>query len=189
MGKEKELREIEEEIYGCKKCELWKIRKFPVPGEGNPDAEIMLIGLGPGYNENEQGKPFVGQAGKFLDELLKLKNLSREEIYITNVIKCYLPDNKPTQNQIKACSPYLDSQIDIIKPKIILTLGNVATSHIFQKFGLNLEPMGRIHGRIFMVNTLFLKSKIVPMYHPASALYNPGMKEILKKDWSDLDLI
>jgi len=182
----KKLEELEKEIGKCKKCELSKTRKFPVPGEGKIDARVMLIGLGPGYHENLQGKPFVGSAGKFLDELLKLAGVERKEVYITNVIKCYLPDNHPTREQIKACSLYLNQQIELIKPEVILTLGNISTSYIFQKFNLKLESIGKIHGQVFEISTLLLYAKIIPMYHPASALYNPGMKELLKNDWEKL---
>jgi len=184
--KTQKLQEIEKEIKACTKCSLHKTRNLPVPGEGNIEKGIILIGLGPGYHENLQGKPFVGAAGKFLDELLQLTGLSRKEVYITNIIKCYLPDNNPTQEEIKTCTTYLNRQIEIIKPRIILTLGNVATSYIFQKFGLKLESMRKIHGKIFQISNLLLQAKIIPMYHPAAALYNPGMKNILREDWKNI---
>ncbi|MEA1925516.1 MAG: uracil-DNA glycosylase [Candidatus Altiarchaeota archaeon] len=183
---EEKLRELEEKIRECTRCSLSETRKNPVPGEGDINAKIMLVGLGPGYHENLQGKPFVGSSGKFLNELLKLARLKREEVYITNVIKCYLPDNKPTPEQIKACSPYLDLQIELINPETILTLGNVATSHISQKFNLGIGSIGRAHGSVFEINTLLLHARIIPMYHPASALYNPGMRETLRDDWKNL---
>jgi len=185
-NKNQKLKEIEKEIKKCIKCPLHKKRNLPVPGEGNVDSEVMLIGLGPGYHENKQGRPFVGAAGKFLDELLELAGLKREEVYITNIIKCYLPDNKATEEEIKACTLYLDRQIKIIKPKIILTLGNVSTSYILKKFGLKPESMWKIHGKVFQINNLLLQAKIIPMYHPASALYNPGMKETLRADWKTI---
>lgn len=180
------LRDVERSVKACSKCPLHKTRKFPVPGEGRVDAKLMLVGLGPGYHENLQGKPFVGAAGKFLDELLELAGLKREEVYITNVIKCYLPDNEVTEEEIKACTPYLDRQIEIIKPRIILTLGNVSASYILHKFGFKHESMGKIHGKVFQINNLLLQAKIVPMYHPAAALYNPGMKMTLRVDWKNL---
>lgn len=180
---EEELLKLREEVKKCKKCDLWKTRNKPVFGEGPFDAKIICIGLGPGSQEDKQGRPFVGAAGKFLNELLRLANLKREEIFITNVIKCYLPENKATEEQIKACTPYLDKQIRLISPKIIVTLGQVATSYIFQKFGINLKPMQKIHGKSFDVQNLLQKIKIFVMYHPATALYNPKMREILKEDW------
>lgn len=184
--KDMKLKEIDGKIKTCSKCPLCKTRKFPVPGDGNVDAKIILIGLGPGYHENLQGKPFVGAAGKFLNELLELVGLKREEVYITNIIKCYLPDNKATEEEIKACTPYLDKQMEIIKPKVILTLGSVASSYILQKFGFNPQTIGKIHGKIFQTRNLLFRAKIIPMYHPASALYNAGMKETLRVDWENV---
>jgi DNA polymerase len=185
--KNEKLEEIVEEIKACRKCSLWKTRKNPVPGEGNINAEIMVVGLGPGFNEDRLGRPFVGRAGKFLDELLTLIGIKRKEIYITNVIKCFLPDNIATNEQIKACTPYLDKQLATIKPRIIITLGNVATSYILKKFGLKPINISKVHGKIFEVNSLLGKIKIIPMYHPATALYNPRMKEILRKDWKNIE--
>jgi len=184
--KTQKLQEIEKEIRICSKCPLHKTRNLPVSGEGNIDNKIILIGLGPGYHENLQGKPFVGAAGKFLDELLQLAGLLRKEIYITNIIKCYLPINKAAEKEIEACTPYLDRQVKIIKPEIILTLGNVSTSYILNKFSFKPESMWKIHGKIFQINNLLLQAKIIPMYHPASALYNPRMKETLREDWKIL---
>jgi uracil-DNA glycosylase family 4 len=175
--------DIENEIKICMRCSLSKTRKNPVPGDGNVTTGIMLIGLGPGYHENLEGKPFVGAAGKFLDELLKLAGLDRGAVYITNVIKCYLPDNKPKEDQIETCGSYLDRQIETIKPRVIFTLGNIATAYIFQKFGITLQGIGKIHGQVFKTSNLFLQARIIPMFHPASALYNPKMKETLRKDW------
>jgi len=186
MDKILKLKEIENEVKECKKCSLHKTRKFPVAGEGNSDAKVFLIGLGPGYNENLQGKPFVGAAGKFLDELLELAKLKREEVFITNIIKCYLPNNTASEEEIKTCTSYLERQIQFIKPKIILTLGNVATSFIFNKFGIKVQNMGKIHGDRFRVRNLLLQAEIIPMYHPAAALYNAGMKEILRRDWEKI---
>ena len=180
------LRKIEDEIKACRKCPLYKTRKNPVPGEGDPDARIMLIGLGPGREEDRQGRPFVGAAGKFLNELLTLAGLKREEVFIGNVMKCLLPHNIATEEQIKACTPYLDRQIDIIKPKIIITLGNVATSYILQKFGFKPQSISRVRGKVFRVSNLFYQLKIIPMYHPATALYNPRMKEVLREDWKKI---
>ena len=186
MSKEEELKSIKEKIKACRKCSLWKTRNLPVPGEGNPNARIMLIGLGPGRKEDRQGRPFVGAAGKFLNELLSLVGLKREKVFIGNVMKCFLPNNIATEEQIKACTPYLDKQIDIIKPKIIITLGNVATSYILQKFGFKPQSISRVRGKVFRVSNLFYQLKIIPMYHPAAALYNPRMKEVLREDWKKI---
>ncbi|RLI39658.1 uracil-DNA glycosylase, partial [Candidatus Bathyarchaeota archaeon] len=106
------LEALRKEVEGCRKCPLWRTRKNPVFGEGPPDAEIMLIGLGPGRQEDLQGRPFVGAAGKFLDQLLEVAGLRREEVYITNVMKCFLPENRATDDEIKTCTQYLDQQIE-----------------------------------------------------------------------------
>jgi len=186
MDKAELLEKVSEQIKNCRKCELWKTRNKPVPGEGNPNSKIMLIGLGPGKQEDLEGRPFVGPAGKFLDELIGIVGLRRQQVFITNVMKCFLPDNQATEHQIELCTPYLDKQIEIIKPKLIVTLGNIATNYILKKFGLSVQPISKIHGEVFEVNTLIGKIKIIPMYHPASALYNPGMRQILIEDWESI---
>lgn len=181
-----ELSGLRRQVESCRRCKLWERRNKPVFGEGPEDAEIVLVGLGPGYHENLEGRPFVGAAGKLLNELLALAGLKREDVYITNVVKCYLPDNKATDEEIRACTPYLNKQIEIIKPKTIVLLGNVATNYIFNRFGLQLASMRNLHGKTFSVSTLFLQTKIIPMYHPAAALRNPGLKDVVRNDWKNL---
>jgi len=181
--------ELTKEILNCKKCELWKTRNNPVVGGGSLNSRIIFIGEAPGFNEDKQGKPFVGQAGKIFDELLNSADLKREEIYITNIIKCRPLNNRnPTQEEIKVCSPYLSAQIEIIKPKIICCLGNFATEFIMKRFDLDKELQGisKIHGKIFNVSTLTGIIKIIPLYHPAVATYNSNMLETLKKDFEVL---
>jgi len=150
----------------------------------------MFIGEAPGFNEDKQGKPFVGQAGKIFDELLESVNLKREEIYITNILKCRPPANRnPTSEEIKFCTPYLEKQIEIIKPKVICCLGNFATEFIMKRFSLNkeLQSISRIHGKIFSISTLTQNNlKIIPLYHPAVATYDPYKIETLKKDFINL---
>jgi DNA polymerase len=180
------LAELKSQVESCQKCKFWKTREKPVFGDGPETAKIMLIGLGPGYHENREGRPFVGAAGKFLNELLALAGLQREQIYITNVMKCYLPTNKATDDEIKTCTPYLDRQIELIKPKRLLLLGNVATKYIHTKFRLQLAPMGQLHGNPFVISTLFFQIEIIPMYHPAAALRNPGLKDVVRNDWKQL---
>jgi len=181
-----ELERLRRSVERCRKCPLWKTRNNPVFGEGPADAEVMLIGLGPGYHENLEGRPFVGAAGKLLNKLLESAGLRREEVYITNVVKCYLPENKVTRDELEACTPYLDEQIELIKPKVIITLGNVAMEYAFSKFRLKQEPISRIHGRMFMASSLTLQIKIIPMYHPAAALRNPGLRTIIEEDWKNV---
>ena len=181
-----ELLKLKLEVENCRRCPLWRTRNKPVFGEGPSNANIMLIGMGPGYHENQQGRPFVGAAGKLLEKLLASVNLKREQVYITNVIKCYLPDNNPTREEIKACSIYLDKQIDLIKPKVIIALGNTAVEYTFNKFNLRIEPMSKLHGRVFTVANLKYQLKLIPMYHPAAALRNPGLLEVVKEDWRSI---
>ena len=180
------LTDLRIQVETCRKCELWKTRSKAVFGEGPVNAKIFLIGLGPGYYENLEGKPFVGPAGKLLDDLLVLSGWKREEVYITNIMKSYLPENKATDQQIEACTPYLDKQIDALKPKAVLLLGNVAARYILHKFGLPKAPMHQMHGRVFYVSTLLMQAKIIPMYHPAAALRNPALRIIIENDWRKL---
>lgn len=184
MTKRKLLENLAAEIRVCKKCPLWKTRKNAVPGEGNPDAQIMLIGEAPGYWENEGGKPFVGAAGKFLKELLAELGFSREDVFIANVLKCRPPKNRePSQNEIETCTPYLDAQIKIIKPKIIVTLGNYSTAYVFSKAELLFEGITRVHGKFYDGFIFSMQITIFPTFHPASALYNPKYKQQLKEDF------
>lgn len=149
----------------------------------------MFIGEAPGANEDKMGRPFCGAAGKILDELLALVGIKRGEIYITNILKDRPPGNHPPRTEeIKACTPYLDRQIEIIKPKVICTLGNFATSFVFKKFGIEDKLLGisKIHGKVFLAGDLFCQVMVIPLYHPAVVTYNIKMKETLKKDFQVL---
>jgi len=187
--REKEIEKIKEEVLNCKKCSLYKTRTYSVVGEGSHQAKIIFIGEAPGFNEDKTGYPFCGEAGKILDELLSSVGHRREDIYIANILKCRPPQNRnPKTEEIEACAPYLEKQIEIIKPKVICTLGNYSTAYIFEKYGLKdqIQGISKIHGKIFEVKSLFQNIKIIPLYHPAVATYNPNMKEILKKDFQIL---
>jgi DNA polymerase len=179
------LEEINSKIRACRKCPLGDLSTNHVPGEGNPKADLLFVGEAPGKNEDLKGKPFCGKAGRVLDELLKISGYKREDIYIANILKCRPPRNRnPKPAEIKLCTPYLIRQLKAIQPKIICCLGNFSSIFIMNKFNLSgkVHPIGKIHGKIFMppgLNTL----KIVPLYHPASATYNPNMINILKKDF------
>ena len=176
-------KQLEDAVANCRKCSLWKTRSNPVVGGGSKDAKVMFIGEAPGYWEDVKGRPFVGRAGRVLDELLESINLSREEVYITNILKCRPPNNRnPLQSEIEACTPYLDRQIELMNPEIIATLGNFALSYISEKFGLDLENVGGVHGKVFKIKTLFGDITIIPLYHPAAAVYNPALKEVLLRD-------
>ena len=186
MQADSDLERLRKEVGNCKRCSLWKNRKNVVFGEGPENASIFLIGLGPGRNENLHGKPFIGAAGKFLNHLLALAGLSRKEVYITSVMKCYLPKNKATKEQINACRRYLDRQLEIIKPSMIIPLGNVALQYVSEKFNVGFDRISKIHGKLFNAKASWGEIKIIPMYHPAAALRNGALRKTLEKDWKKL---
>ena len=191
MSKEKDekLKKIKDEVLECKKCSLYKNRNYPVIGKGSHDAEIMFIGEAPGAQEDKTGHPFCGRAGEILDELLNSVSIKRQDIYICNILKCKPPLNRdPEIEEIKACSPYLERQIKIIKPKIICSLGRYSMQFLMEKFGLvnKIEQISKIHGSLFEIKIGSQKLKFVAFYHPAVATYNPNMKETLKKDFQIL---
>ncbi len=175
------IEEIEEEIKKCNKCRLWKNRKKAVPGEGNYKADLMLIGEAPGKTEDEYGRPFVGKAGQLLTQILKENGIERKEIYITNVVKCRPPNNRnPFKDEIEKCFPYLKKQIEIIKPKIIVTLGNFAAQTILNFYGFKFESISKMRGKIF--ESPLHKIKILPTYHPAACIYAPWLLDKFKQD-------
>lgn len=180
------LEKLNQIINFCQKCHLSKTRTKVVPGEGNTTAEIMFIGEAPGKNEDLQGRPFVGATGKLLNELIASIGLQRKDIYIANVVKCRPPNNRdPLPEEIQACWPYLENQIKLIKPKLIVTLGRHSMARFY--------PQGRIsvdHGRILR-RTIIPFGKIVffPCYHPAAALYNRSLREIIFKDFKKIPKI
>jgi len=174
----KAIAEISSQVAVCTRCQLHFSRKKSVPGEGPLEAEIMLIGEGPGYYENEQGRPFVGAAGKFLDELLEKGGLKRESVFITNVVKCRPPGNRdPLPEELAACDDYLERQIEAINPKVIVTLGRYSMN----KFLPNAR-ISEIHGQTAQVRGRL----IVPMYHPAAALHQPALKTTVERDFARL---
>jgi len=180
---------VQVEVKTCHKCELWKHRKNAVPGEGNIDTPVMFIGEAPGYWEDMKGRPFVGAAGKLLDEMLSRVDFSRGEVYITNVVKCRPTENRdPLPSEIKTCTPYLDRQIRIIEPKFVVTLGRHAASYILSKAGFETGSITEIHGRVYEASLLGFKAFIIPMYHPAAALYNAKYKDELDRDFQLLRL-
>jgi DNA polymerase len=190
MSKKEVFEKITIYIGKCKKCNLYKTSKRPVIGNGSYDAKILFIGESPGFNEDLQGKPFVGKAGVILNELLESIGLKRNEVYIANILKCRPPNNRnPLKNEILACTEYLDKQINIIQPKIVVPLGNFASSFIFRKFNLTYDKISNIHGKIFKTKTVFSNIKIIPLFHPAVAIYNPKMKQTLIEDFKKLKQI
>lgn len=186
-GKEAELRQLEGKIKQCKKCSLWKSRTKAVPGGENSDAEVLFIGEAPGHWEDIKGRPFVGRAGEVLNELLDSISLKRENIYITNILKCRPPNNRnPFQNEIDTCTPYLDKQIELINPRILATLGSFATSYILKKYDIKKGKISEIHGETYAISSLTGLTKIIPLYHPAAATYNPNMKDTMKEDFKTI---
>ena len=186
MKKEK-MEKLEEEVKSCKKCKLWETRTNVVPGEGSLDSDIMFIGEGPGYWEDQKGRPFVGRAGGILDELLDSIGLERGDVYIANILKCRPPKNRnPEKDEIISCTPYLERQLSIINPKIIAPLGKFAMEFIFEKFNLGEKKISEVHGKIFEISTIKGKIKIIPLYHPAVAVYNSNKIGLLKEDFKKL---
>ena len=184
------MEELSVEINSCKKCELSKTRNRPLVGDGSVDTNILVVGESPGYNEDLQGKAFVGESGKILDKLLGLADLKRTDIYITNILKCHPPRNhSPNRHEIDSCIQYLYKQIGIIKPKIIMTLGKYASREVFAKFNLEFSRISEIHGKAFSVETLFGKVNIIPLYHPAVACYHSEMLDVLKEDFKNLEKV
>lgn len=187
------LRKIKDGIIAGEHLPLYseriKNKVYPVIGEGNHHAKIMFIGEAPGKNEAETGRPFCGAAGRILDELLESIGIPRKEVYITNIVKDRPPMNRdPLPHEIEAYAPYLDRQIEIIQPQIIATLGRFSMVYIVNKFGLSaqLKSISQMHGRTLEAKTSYGIVKIIPLYHPAVAVYNGNMKEELKKDFEVL---
>jgi DNA polymerase len=189
MSKTDQIRLIRDEVIDLKESPLYEYRisnKFlPVIGEGSHDAKIMFVGEAPGRNEAKTGRPFCGAAGKVLDELLAHINVPRESVYITNIVKDRPPENRdPTTKEIEVYGPFLDRQIEIIQPKVIVALGRYAMGYIMNKFdlGLELEPISKAHGKVYKSKVSYGNVDIVTLYHPCMAVYNPNNLPNLKND-------
>jgi len=169
------LEQIAKQIKSCKKCRLYRTRNKAVPGEGPEGAQIAFVGEAPGYNEDQQGRPFVGRAGELLEELLDLVGMKRDQVWIGNVIKCRPPDNRgPHVDELRNCAPYLDLQLREIKPKLVCTLGRYALDHFLPGVRISEE-----HGKPKKVGIF----NILPLYHPAAALRSARVKRDLVKDF------
>jgi uracil-DNA glycosylase len=169
-----------EQVSGCTRCRLSQGRTQVVFGVGNPHADLMFVGEAPGFHEDKQGVPFVGQAGKLLDKLLGGIGLERSEVYIANVLKCRPPGNRdPQPDEIESCEPHLFRQIELIQPRVVATLGNFATKLLSGK------PTGitRVHGQEQEVTLGGNRVLLYPLYHPAAALYTPAMLNVLQEDF------
>jgi len=176
-----QLDQLNQAILHCQLCPLHLTRTQSVPGSGNPQAEIMFVGEGPGKNEDLQGKPFVGAAGKYLDQLLASINLSRQQIFITNIVKCRPPQNRdPLPEEVVTCTPYLEQQIKLIKPLIIITLGRHAMNHFIPDLKISRDhgQPKRYRGQVFL-----------PLYHPAAGLYNPATRVDIDRDFLKIPII
>jgi len=183
------LRAIRDEVIALSSSPLYqervKNKVHPVIGEGSHWARVMFVGEAPGRTEAATGRPFVGAAGKILDELLASAGIRREDVYITNIVKDRPPFNRdPEPDEIAAYGPFLDRQIDIIRPDIIVTLGRYAMGYILEKFGLasRLEPISKMHGRVLDAPAAYGPIRIIPLYHPAVAVYNNSTKTVLTQD-------
>ncbi len=172
------LRGLATQISVCTKCDLCKTRTHAVPGEGNPNADIVFIGEGPGFYEDQQARPFVGAAGKFLDELLASIGLKRSNVFICNVLKCRPPSNRdPLPSEISACKDWLDQQLEAIAPRVIVTLGRFSMGRYFPG-----QSISRIHGQPKKVGEV----TVVPMYHPAAALHQGSLRRTIELDFQKL---
>jgi len=178
MTAEEELAQIVKEVSACTLCRLHSSRKKAVPGEGPSDADILFIGEGPGFHENEQGRPFVGAAGRFLEELLSSIDLRREQVFICNVVKCRPPGNRdPMPDEIETCRPYLDRQIAKINPAVIVTLGRFSMARYF-----GTAKISSVHGQAKTIDGRL----VVAMFHPAAALHQPNLKQSIEEDFRKL---
>ncbi len=176
-----EFEDLVRRISSCTQCALSHGRTNAVPGEGSLTPKVMFIGEGPGFHEDKQGRPFVGPAGQFLDQLLASVGMKREDVYITNVVKCRPPNNRdPLPGEVEACRGYLDAQIEFLKPKVIVTLGRHSLASFFQK-----EPISKARGKPRLWNGI----TVLPMYHPAAALHQQSLRTIIENDFKGLPAV
>ena len=178
MSAEELLAQIAGEVAACRKCELYHSRKLAVPGEGPANSDIMFIGEGPGFHENEQGRPFVGAAGNFLNELLQAAGMSRAQVWIGNVVKCRPPGNRdPLPEELAACGEYLERQIAAINPRIIITLGRFSMGRYMPG-----AKISAVHGQMRRVGDRF----VIAMFHPAAALHQAALRPTIENDFAQL---
>lgn len=168
------LDEIASQVAGCRDCNLCRLRTKAVPGSGPANASIVFIGEAPGWNEDKQGQPFVGAAGQLLNELLAQAGIKREEVFITNVVKCRPPDNRdPMPEEIAACDKYLTAQLDLIKPRLVVTLGRYSMARYFPN-----QRISQIHGQVRREG----KTAYLPLHHPAAVLRQPSLRAVIEAD-------
>ncbi|MCC6044533.1 MAG: uracil-DNA glycosylase [Desulfurococcaceae archaeon] len=187
MGSKEDYEGLVSEILSCTRCPLYSSRTRAVPGEGPLNASIMFVGEAPGRSEDLEGRPFVGSAGKLLDSLLSSIGVERGGVYITNVVKCRPPGNRePFDSEVRACNPYLRRQISMIKPKIIVALGRIAGRTLYEMAGLRWDSIRAARGRVERVRVEGVDLMLTVTFHPAAALYNPGLREELENDFKNV---
>jgi uracil-DNA glycosylase len=175
------IEELYREIHSCKLCSLCKGRRYAVPGEGAANARIMFVGEAPGYHEDQQGRPFVGAAGQFLENLLTANGLSRREVYICNVVKCRPPENRdPLPDELAACRPYLERQIAWLRPQLIVTLGRFSMELAYK--GVSITKVHGMHKKVGAITYM-------PMFHPAAALHQPKYRSMIEEDFARIPAI
>lgn len=182
-----ELEELAAEIRACRRCPLHAGRTKAVPGEGDPYTRIVFVGEAPGFNEDLQGRPFVGAAGQLLSTLLGSIGLTRESVFITNVVKCRPPGNRdPADEEIQACLPFLKRQLEVIQPTLIVTLGRHSTRTLLGLHGIAASSIMAVRGEIFRLEEKWGTVLLFPTLHPAAALYNPRLRGLLEKDFKKI---
>jgi DNA polymerase len=180
-------RHLNQEIVSCSLCRLSEGRIHAVPGEGPVPARILLVGEAPGKREDELGRPFVGRAGSILEELLRSVGLSRDEVFITSINKCRPPGNRdPKDDEITACHPYLERQIELIRPSVIVPMGRFAAREICRTFGLAEGKISDIHGQALQAQGRYGSILVLPVYHPAVITHNPSLRPELEADFDRL---
>jgi DNA polymerase len=176
-----ELEELHQRIASCPDCDLCRTRTHAVPGEGPPNAEVLFVGEAPGFYEDQQARPFVGPAGRFLDELIASIGLRRDQVFITNVVKCRPPNNRdPLPGEIDACRKHLQRQIELIQPRIIVSLGRYSLAWFFPR-----EAISKVHGQAKVRDGVYF----IPMYHPAAALHAGNMRKVIEEDFRKIPAV
>jgi DNA polymerase len=176
-----ELEELHQRIASCPDCDLCRTRTRAVPGEGPPNAEVLFVGEAPGFYEDQQGRPFVGPAGRFLDELIASAGLRRDQVFITNVVKCRPPNNRdPLPGEVDACRKYLQRQIELIQPKIIVSLGRYSLAWFSPR-----DAISKVHGQAKVRDGVYF----MPMYHPAAALHAGNMRKVIEEDFRKIPAV
>ncbi len=186
-GEMKRLECLKEKIRECDRCRLWKTRRNAIPGEGDPHARLMLVAQAPGENEDREGKMFIGPSGKKLNELLQEVGLRKNEVYMTNLIKCMLPKyRKPKQDEIQACAGYLREEMKLINPSVIATLGYYPTKYIFEKYQILLPKsksgFSKVYGKLFLIKN----RKVLPLRHPATLLFEKSIRKEMVENYGKL---